>query len=73
VAVDSAALHEEALATATEDKGGCQLSGSLLPDIALGGTNAAQRTNKGGARLKIFRGSFSGGCHDPANLDGEGT
>lgn len=69
------AVHEEALATATEDKGACQLSGSLLPGIALGGTNAAQISR---ARLKIFRGAFSGGgfewagC-DPAYLDGEGT
>lgn len=46
------AVHEEALATATEDKGACQLSGSLLPDIALGGTNAAQ-ISRVGLDLKI--------------------
>lgn len=39
--------YEEALVTATEERRKCRHSGSLFPDIALGGTNTAQTTRVG--------------------------
>jgi hypothetical protein len=52
----------------------CQLSGSLFPDIDLGGTNAASSLRtRVGLGLKISDVAFSGGGRngsgDPANLD----
>jgi hypothetical protein len=52
--------NKRAVATATDDQGECRLSRSLFPDIALGGTNAAQRTMVR-LDLQISEGALLGG------------